>query len=1050
MIKELLRKRFFVTLIFGLSLLLFLVIGYVSYRNARLLQFNAEQLRQSNENLLAYESFISIMKDAQRGQRGYLLTKDSTYLQPYNSALGAVDSLVAVLRKSARPDDTLRQARLNTISKAVRRLLFELNASIQRRNVQGLEAAIAYVRIGDGKEAMNRIQRDVRQLATSERRILAGRRSEAQKSNETAGVIRVAGTVVSIALLLWAFGILREQMRKRREGLELLEKANLELEEKVQERTLAYQQLTEELATSNEELVSSNEELTASNEQLGSTIQTLDQTQQQLQLALESARMGTWYWQVQTGETKWSEGMEAIHGLKKGQFKSLYESSFEGFQRLIHPDDRARFGEAVAGSLREKTVYDLEFRVVWPDESVHWLLGRGVGEYDRQGSPIGMMGTGMDITERKEAERELHESEERYRDMFDNNPQPMWIYDVDTLNFVEVNQAAILHFNYSKEEFFARKADGLGDSREVPQVRQFVNAVKANWVADRKKEWTLKKKDGTLIYAHVISHALPVRNGQKTRIVMIDDITERKRAEEKVRASEAKLRRLYDVGLMGVNYWRSDGSITESNDYFLNMVGYSREDLQRGLVNWRWLTPPGYEEAERLADEQLRRFGYCQPYEKEYLRRDGQRISILLGASSLEGMQEDGIAFVLDITERKAAEERLRKSEKLLQTIFEASADALFLLDADTRRVEDCNQQAIALFELGSKSVVIGQTVPLLNTGPFSEQNHQSIAAEGMKRSYWTTEEEYRTKEGNRFWGNVAISAFQLEKKNYYLIRVRDVTERRTIYEEIKRSQLELMEEKRKTEQHLSIIEADNLRKTRELEEAKDLQVSMLPQHAPQLENLELATHMKTSVEVGGDYYDYKLDEDGTLTIIVGDATGHGLKSGIIVATVKSYFQTLANQCDVVEMLRRISEGIRNLQIRAMYMGVTVIRIKDNQMKIASSGMPPLHLYRHATRAVETITLRGPFLGSTLPTPYHNITENLHPGDALLVLTDGLPELFNRERVMLDYPAIRETFGRHASQSALKVVRALVALGDDWADGHPNEDDYTLLVMKAK
>jgi serine phosphatase RsbU (regulator of sigma subunit) len=224
----------------------------------------------------------------------------------------------------------------------------------------------------------------------------------------------------------------------------------------------------------------------------------------------------------------------------------------------------------------------------------------------------------------------------------------------------------------------------------------------------------------------------------------------------------------------------------------------------------------------------------------------------------------------------------------------------------------------------------------------------------------------------------------------------------------------------------------------------------MLPQVPPGVDNLDVAMYMKTSAEVGGDYYDYKVEADGTITIIVGDATGHGLKAGIVVATVKSYFQTLASQCTVSELLQRISEGIQNLQIRGMYMGVTVIKIKDRNVAIASSGMPPLFLYKQTSGDVERIMLKGLFLGSALDFPYQYTSLVFAPGDALLVMSDGLPELFNEGKKMLDYDRIEACYQEVASLPAQQIVDKLVQLGDQWAPEKDNEDDITLVAIKAK
>jgi serine phosphatase RsbU (regulator of sigma subunit) len=223
----------------------------------------------------------------------------------------------------------------------------------------------------------------------------------------------------------------------------------------------------------------------------------------------------------------------------------------------------------------------------------------------------------------------------------------------------------------------------------------------------------------------------------------------------------------------------------------------------------------------------------------------------------------------------------------------------------------------------------------------------------------------------------------------------------------------------------------------------------MLPQHPPDVKDLDIAMYMNTCVEVGGDYYDYKIDETGTLTLILGDATGHGLKAGMVVATVKSYFQTLANECTVSELLERISVGIQNLQIRGMYMGVTVIKIKEHHLSIASSGMPPLYLYQHQHKKVERISLKGLFLGSTIPFPYQYTCLPLQPGDALLAMTDGLPELFDCNRNMLDYTYVEACFTQYAHLPAKQIIEELNIMADAWAAGKNIEDDIALMVIKA-
>src|SRR6185369_17623955 len=105
-------------------------------------------------------------------------------------------------------------------------------------------------------------------------------------------------------------------------------------------------------------------------------------------------------------------------------------------------------------------------------------------------------------------------------------------------------------------------------------------------------------------------------------------------------------------------------------------------------------------------------------------------------------------------------------------------------------------------------------------------------------------------------------------------------------------------------------LRAENERRALELEEARQLQLSMLPASVPMLPGLEIAAYMKPATEVGGDYYDFHVGEDGTLTVAVGDATGHGLKAGTIVTATKGLFNALAGQPDLVATLDQTSRAL--------------------------------------------------------------------------------------------------------------------------------------------
>jgi PAS domain S-box-containing protein len=134
---------------------------------------------------------------------------------------------------------------------------------------------------------------------------------------------------------------------------------------------------------------------------------------------------------------------------------------------------------------------------------------------------------------------------------------------------------------------------------------------------------------------------------------------ERKHAEEELREREARIRRLVESNIIGVFFWDMAGNVNDANDAFLRIIGYSREDLLSGNVQWSAMSPPEYRAADERALEEVRQYGGCQSYEKEYIRKDGRRVPVLLGGALMEGSQEHGVGFVLDLTERRKAEAEL-------------------------------------------------------------------------------------------------------------------------------------------------------------------------------------------------------------------------------------------------------------------------------------------------------------------------------------------------------------------------------------------------------
>ena len=242
-------------------------------------------------------------------------------------------------------------------------------------------------------------------------------------------------------------------------------------------------------------------------------------------------------------------------------------------------------------------------------------------------------------------------------------------------------------------------------------------------------------------------------------------------------------------------------------------------------------------------------------------------------------------------------------------------------------------------------------------------------------------------------------------------------------------------------------IEAENDRKSEEMKQARAIQLSLLPKAPPDLPQFEIASHLETASEVGGDYYDFFPQDDGSLYVVAGDATGHGISAGMMVSMTKSALKALDVSSPQL-LLTQLNGVMRAVDLTRMQMALNVAHFAGDEVRLSSAAMPPAMLYRAARRDAEEILLPGLPLGAMSDPIYGLARLDFLPGDALVLLSDGLPELLDRREGVNGYDAVRDAVSRHGGGSAKALIDGLVALISK--SDHPLADDVTIVVVRRR
>lgn len=345
-------------------------------------------------------------------------------------------------------------------------------------------------------------------------------------------------------------------------------------------------------------------------------------------------------------------------------------------ERTVHPDDAAAFSVALGLCLRSGAPFALRYRLRRSDGAYRWMSSRAEPVRDDAGAVVQWYGICHDIDDQVHAEDRLRRSQRELQQLIDTVPVQIWCVTAE-------GQPA--YVNKTMADFTGMPLQafdpdgglpGAIDTLVHPDDRGPLGAALSHSFRTGEPfhlRFRNRRRDGVFRWQEGRAEPLRDECGAIVRWYGANvDIDDQVRLYDDLAEREARIRRLVDSDVIGIVIWDLDGTLVDANDAFLRTVGYGRDDVRAGL-RWFDMTPPDWQEVHAHEEaEELAATGKMQAREKEYFRKDGTRVPVLIGAACFEGRSRQGVAYILDLTDHKRAEAELRASKQQLEQMIDA------------------------------------------------------------------------------------------------------------------------------------------------------------------------------------------------------------------------------------------------------------------------------------------------------------------------------------------------------------------------------------------
>ena len=687
---------------------------------------------------------------------------------------------------------------------------------------------------------------------------------------------------------------------------------------------------------------------------------------------------------------------------------------------------------------------------------------------------------------------DLIASQERYRTLFETMPQGIVHYDAGG-SIIGANRAAseILGMDLAAmtswpviPEGQAVREDGTPFPPEDLPARV---ALRTGEIVAETVAGVRHGRTGELRWVRIT--AVPDARDEQGRpsraYAIFTDLTEQRRTEAALGQSTALLGRLREANVLGVVVL-DEHRVYEANDAYLAIIGYSRDDLEAGRIDWREITPPEWAGAQDTAIGQLRRDGACQPFEKEYVHKDGHRVPVLIGSAAISRHPLRWTSFVVDLTARQRTE---RERAALLARASSARAEA----DSARERLALLMRAGALVAAARDRDGLLNQAARLVVPALADYCVVFWPAADGrLRASSLSHRDRARAKVLATLCEHPVSPAGPLLAQRAYTTGTtqlsRDVAAEMPAWAGAEPEAIgvvKLMRPRsavatplpgphgpsgvivlgrgarrpRFTQADVQMVEELGRRLTaglanadafaREHAIAETLQRSLLPDALPQVPGLDLAVRYVPATEgadVGGDWYDAFPLPDGRIGLVTGDVAGHSIASASVMGQVRSMLRAYAiDDPDPARVLERANTALARLLPDVLASVVyAVLDPATGDLAYASAGHPPPLVTTGPGHAEYLDDTTGIMLGACTGISFTTGRRLLPPGARLLLYTDGLIE--DRHRDICDgLTILAQTLRRSRPGSAAQTCAAVHAALLDTARRH---DDVCLLTAR--